>query len=300
MTVDRTPGARAARALCVEVAATPTPGNVDRHRDLPDLRFEQFLAGAAGARAGLDAAAGDAPVGDAFETAVAGMADAAGTNTQFGALLLLVPLVRAAAADDITADGARAAVADTTVADAAGFYRAFEHADVAVSDPPEGLSELDVRRGADAIPALERRGLTLADVLARGAPADGVETLRGDPASLDELGDGNAAEWASGFARTFATAERIETGDGPLADRAADAFLALLASGLDTLLAKRHGLDAAREVRERARALRDDGADRDAVESFADDLVARGWNPGTTADALAAGVFVALERGVDA
>jgi triphosphoribosyl-dephospho-CoA synthase len=37
--------------------------------------------------------------------------------------------------------------------------------------------------------------------------------------------------------------------------------------------------------------------DREAVRSFADDLVDAGINPGTTADCVAAGLFVALERG---
>jgi len=36
--------------------------------------------------------------------------------------------------------------------------------------------------------------------------------------------------------------------------------------------------------------------DRDTVEAFADDLVDRGINPGTTADVTAAGLFVALEH----
>jgi len=64
-------------ALLLEVSTTPTPGNVDRERDLPNLRFEQFLAGAVGARPGLAAAADGAPVGEAFERAVTGMADRA-------------------------------------------------------------------------------------------------------------------------------------------------------------------------------------------------------------------------------
>ncbi|GGL24810.1 2-(5''-triphosphoribosyl)-3'-dephosphocoenzyme-A synthase [Halarchaeum grantii] len=295
--MPRSPAANAELALLLEVAGTPKPGNVDRERDVADLRFEHFLAGAVGARPGLERAAAGAPVGEAFEDAVAGMAEH-GRNTQFGCLLLLVPLVRAAARDDCTPEGVADVVADTTVADAAGFYRAFEHADVAVSDPPEEMAALDVRRGADAIPALESRGTTLADVLAAGAPDDGVATLRGDPDSLAELGDGNAAEWCGGFARSFDAAERIAAGEGPILERTADVFLALLGEGLDTLLAKQHGLEAAFEVRERARDLHESGASREAVSAFGDELVARGWNPGTTADAVAAGLFVALERGV--
>ncbi|MFB6136580.1 MAG: triphosphoribosyl-dephospho-CoA synthase [Halobacteriaceae archaeon] len=269
---------RAELALLLEVSAAPKPGNADRERDLPDLHFEQFLAGAVGARDGLEAAAGDGRLGAAFETAVAGMADAAGTNTQFGCLLLLVPLVRTAATGDLTPDRADEVVGGTTVEDAADFYRAFEHTDVAVGDPPAGMADLDVRRGAAAVPAVRERSVTLYDVLA---------------ASADR--DGNAAQWASGFEDVFETAGRIREGDGPLTDRAARAFLDRLAAEPDTLVRTEHGEAVAEEVRRRAADLR--GADEVAVREFAAELVERGVNPGTTADHVCAALYVALERG---
>ncbi|MFB6072740.1 MAG: triphosphoribosyl-dephospho-CoA synthase [Halobacterium sp.] len=275
-----TPSEHAELALLLEVAGAPKPGNVDRERDLADLRFEQFLAGAVGASEGFAAAAdADVPLGDAFETAVAGMADAAGTNTQFGCLLLVCPLVRTAATGDLTRERAAGVVESTTVEDAAGFYRAFEHADVAVRHLPEDADVLDVRRGADAVPQLRERGLTLADVMELSADRDA-----------------NARELVDGFPRVFRAAAHVEAGDGPLVDRAADAFLHLLAEAPDTLVATEHGDAVAREVQERALELQD--ADRDAVRAFADDLVDRGVNPGTTADLTAAALFVALERGV--
>ncbi|MFC6728106.1 triphosphoribosyl-dephospho-CoA synthase, partial [Natronoarchaeum mannanilyticum] len=58
----RTPAQNAELALLLEVAGTPKPGNVDRKRDLPDLRFEHFLAGAVGAQDGLRAAGRGDPV----------------------------------------------------------------------------------------------------------------------------------------------------------------------------------------------------------------------------------------------
>ncbi|WP_254767889.1 triphosphoribosyl-dephospho-CoA synthase [Salinilacihabitans rarus] len=274
----RTAAGNAELALLLEVAGTPKPGNVDRHRDLDDLRFEHFLAGAVGARDGLEMAAEGAAVGPAFERAVEGMAAQGGGNTQFGALLLLVPLVRAAR-EDLSQPVAESVVERTTVADAAAFYRAFDHVDVFVSEPPADLEPLDVRRGSDAVPALEQRGLTLLDVMDRSVPGDDV-----------------AREWLTGFERSFAAAERIAAADGPVADRAAATFLSLLAERPDTLVAKRSGEGVAREVTERAAELRESAADRERVEAFADDLVARGINPGTTADLTAAGLFIALER----
>ncbi|WP_336364137.1 triphosphoribosyl-dephospho-CoA synthase [Halalkalicoccus salilacus] len=277
----RTTAGNAELALLLEVAGTPKPGNVDRRRDLPGLRFEHFLAGAVGAGEGLRDAAAGAPVGEAFERAVRGMADQEGGNTQFGALLLLVPLVRAASEDALSADGTTAVVEATTVEDAAAFYRAFEHCEVFVDDPPEDAPKLDVRRGSEAIPDLERRGLTLLDVM-----------------RLSEAEDDVAREWTHGFERSFRTAERIAESEGPLSKRGAQAFLDLLAERPDTLVAKKHGERVAEEAMQRARRARDN-ADPDAVEALAEAFVEEGINPGTTADIVAAGLFVALERGVE-
>ncbi|WP_135806661.1 triphosphoribosyl-dephospho-CoA synthase [Halorussus marinus] len=273
-----TPSEHAQLALLLEVAGTPKPGNVDRERDLPDLRFEHFLAGTVGAGEGLRSAADGAPVGEAFERAVEGMSRQSGGNTQFGALLLLVPLVRAAAADDLSPDGATRVVEDTTVEDAANFYRAFDHVDVFVGDPPEDADALDVRRGSDAVPAVRERELSLYDVLALGDDDDDV-----------------AAEWTGGFERTFWAADRLADFEGPASGRAARVYLELLAREPDTLVATKHGRKAAESVRVRAQEALEGGPA--VVEAFAESLVADGINPGTTADVTAAALFVALARG---
>ncbi len=269
-------------ALLLEVAGTPKPGNVDRHRDLPDLRFEHFLVGAVGSRPGLSMAEDGAAIGPAFERAVRGMASQGGGNTQFGALLLLVPLVQAARTE-LSPDVADSVVEDTSVADAAAFYRAFDHVDVFVDDPPSELDDLDVRRGSDAIPRLKERELTLYEVLAGGVPGDDV-----------------AREWVTGFERSFAAADRLAATPGTVTERTAATFLALLAERPDTLVTKRRGEAVADRVSDRAATLHERSAvrtDPDAVETFADDLVQREINPGTTADLTAAGLFIALERG---
>ena len=276
----RGPAANAELALLLEVAGTPKPGNVDRERDLADLHFEQFLAGAVGARPGLERASAGAPFGEAFETAVAGMSRQEGGNTQFGCLLLLVPLVAATTAADgdaPTPESVQRVCAATDTADAVGFYRAFEHVDVAVADPPDGMEPLDVRRGADAVPTLHERETTMAELMADSAAHDA-----------------NAREWTEGFPRTFRAADRIVADDGPVTDRAARAFLALLAEAPDTLVATEHGEGVAQEVSARATEI----DDSDEARSWADDLVARGINPGTTADLTAAALYVALARGV--
>lgn len=274
----RSPAANAQLALLLEVTGTPKPGNVDRHHDYPDLRFEHFMARAVGARQGLERAERGSRIGVAFERSIAGMSDQEGGNTQFGALLMLVPLVRAAGEGRLSREGATAVVADTSVEDACEFYRTFEYVDVAVDDPPEGLEPLDVRQGTDAIPELRRRQLTLADVMEVSAPVDGV-----------------AAEWTDGFPRTFGAADRLVDFDGPVPDRTARVFLELLAEAPDTFVEKRADHETAAEVTSRAEAALAGEVDPAAL---ADEFVDRDINPGTTADITAAALFVALERGL--
>ncbi|MFB6220975.1 MAG: triphosphoribosyl-dephospho-CoA synthase [Halolamina sp.] len=285
----RSPAENAELALLLEVASTPKPGNVDRRRDLEDLRFEQFLAGGVGSARGLRMAAAGASLGRAFERAVAGMRRQSGGNTQFGCLLLLTPLVGAAAQDDLTPAGVERRCRATTVEDAVAFYRAFEHVDVAVGDPPEGADELDARRGSDAEPALRDRDMTLWDVMDLSAyPPEGVP-------------DTNGLEWVEGFPRTFAAATEILADDGPVTERGARAFLGMLAAEPDTLVATNHGAETAREVQERAATTLDaveESGSLAPAESLARAFVEEGINPGTTADRTAAALFVALERGL--
>lgn len=278
----RTPAENAQLALLLEVAGTPKPGNVDREHEYSDLRFEHFLAGTIGAREGLAMAAAGEPVGEAFERAARGMATQRGGNTHFGALLLLTPLVQAAAAEDLTPGGTAAVVASTTVADASDFYRTFEHVDVAVAEPPDGWGDLDVRRGEAAIPALHERDLTLQDVMESSAERDGV-----------------AREWVARFERSFRLADRLATLKGPIGDRTSRAYLEALAAEPDTFVAINHNAETAREVTDRAAAVLSGEVDPGGVEQFADELIEREINPGTTADITAGGLFVALERGLE-
>ena len=277
----RTVAENAELALLLEVAGTPKPGNVDRHRDYEDLHFEHFLAGAVGAQSGLRAAADPdgPPVGVAFERAVEGMSHQRGGNTQFGALLLTVPLARAAGRGDLSPAGVSAVVESTGIEDAAGFYRAFEHVDVSVEDPPEDMDALDVRRGAEAVDELRSRRLTLEAIMERSAERDGV-----------------AREWVGGFERSFDAAARLTELSGRLTDRAATVFLELLAAEPDTFVAINHDQATAEDVTERAAAALAGETD---PETLGEDLLAEGINPGTTADITAAALFIALERGAE-
>lgn len=284
----RSPAENAELALLLEVAGTPKPGNVDRHRDLADLRFEQFLAGSVGSARGLRMAAAGAPLGRSFERSVAGMSRQSGGNTQFGCLLLLTPLVNVAAKNDLSQEVVDARCRETTVDDAVDFYHAFEHVDVAVGDPPEDAANLDVRRGSAAEPALRERDLTLRDVMELSAEA--------------EIPDTNGQEWVEGFPRTFAAAESLLADESRVLDRTARCFLRELAAEPDSLVATNHGKEQAQEVQSRAaethETVRKTGS-LDAADELAEEFVTEEINPGTTADRVAAALFVALERGLE-
>lgn len=274
-----TPASHAQLALLLEVSSTPTPGAVDRDHDHEDLRFEHFLAGTLGAADGLEAAAEAESIGTAFERAVRGMATVqSGGNTQFGALLLLVPMVRAAATDGLTPEAATAVVERTTVADAAAFCRAFDAVPVGLGPPPDGLAELDLREPTAAAATIEDRGISLDQLMSMSAETDGI-----------------AREWTNGFERTFAAGDRLQALSGPLTERGSTVFLELLAAEPDPFIAKRHGDQAAERATEGAAAVL--AGDREPAD-LAASLQAAGINPGTTADLLAGGLFIALDRGV--
>lgn len=277
-TVSRSLAQNAQLALLLEVSGTPKPGNVDREREYEDLLFEHFITGAVGAQQGLQLAADGEPVGRAFERAIAGMSHQSGGNTQFGAILLLTPLLSARARGNLSREGAKNVVESTTVEDTVNFYRAFDHVDVSVDDPPAGMEPLDVRRGSQAEPAIRERGLTLAELMAESADIDGI-----------------AAEWTDGFSRTFEAAHGLQRSSGPVTNRASALFLALLASEVDTFVTTQHDSETAMEVQNRAQAVLD--GDENPYE-LAEEFVERNINPGTTADIVAGALFIALERGL--
>lgn len=274
----RSTAANAELALLLEVSSTPKPGNVDRRREYPDLRFEHFVTGAVGARSGFNLAANGESVGRSFERAIAGMSEQQGGNTQFGAVLNIIPLVAAAGRGSLTPEGVSEVVAETTVADTVRFYEGFEHVSVSVDDPPAEMEALDVRRGADAAPAIRDRGITLEELMEESADRDGI-----------------AAEWSTGHQRTFEAARGVETGSGPITTRGAAVFLALLSQEIDTFVVTQHDEATAREVKERANAVL---AGEEDVTGLAEEFVDRGINPGTTADIVAGGLFIALEQGL--
>jgi len=297
----------AAQLACLLEASVAKPGNVSPDRSFADLRYEDFLAGAAAIGAPL-AAAGSRPLGLTIRAAIEETARWTRSNVNLGIVLLLAPLARAAvrlkpdttSADDTASsyvvsglsrtsvlpgfnlslrDEARRVLAATTVDDARDVYAAIRLA------APGGLGTVDDQDIAD------EPTQTLLDVMRLAAGRDGI-----------------AHEYATAYELTFMTgvpAFERALGDG-LSWPAAivEMFLTLLATTADTHIARRGGAAMAEEVSRQARAAIAAGGVRSADGRDAIERMDRGLrdprhlgNPGTTADLTAAVIFIALLGG---
>jgi triphosphoribosyl-dephospho-CoA synthase len=203
------------------------------------------------------------------------------TNTNLGIVLLLAPLFRAALQPG--PGGLRQRLKhvlhDLDQEDARLVYRAIRLA------RPGGLGRVgrqDVRRPPTA---------TLRDCMRLAADRDAV-----------------AREYATGYDATWRVGlpalGRARAGGLSIEQAVVAAGLALLAEFPDTLIARRHGIAAARTVSREAQAvLAAGGPATPAGRALADRLdrrlrsPRRRWNPGATADLVTASLFVwLLER----
>ncbi len=272
---------------CLVEAAAPKPGNVTPWRPARGTAFADFAASAlaiaaslAAAARGAGAPAGLAP-GAAIRAAVEATRAATPTNTNLGIILLLVPLARAAAlvpaggrplgapALQASLDGV---LAGLTVADARDAYAAIRLA------APGGLGRAESEDVANEPTVDLRAAMRLA-------------------AARDDV----AREYAEGYPVTFgigAPALRRHADLG-LERAAVEAALEILAVRPDTLVARKAGDAAAREVSAEARAVLSRGGFRTAAGrrrlAQMDRALRRGGlNPGTTADLVASSLFVHL------
>jgi triphosphoribosyl-dephospho-CoA synthase len=269
--------ATAAQLACLLEVSAAKPGNVSPTRHFHDARYEHFLASAAAIGPAM-MRAGERAVGSTILEATEATARWAPSNTNLGIILLLVPLARAALGG--VADTFRASVASvlagTTVADACDVYAAIRCA------RPGGLGHVDAQD------VNEEPTATLREVMTLAAERDAI-----------------AREYATGFATTFdiavPTLVRARQDELLWDDAIVETYLTLLAHQPDTLIARKLGVDAARDVSRRATAVLASGGVRTAAgraEIAALDVTLRDscnrMNPGTSADLTAAAIFVGL------
>jgi triphosphoribosyl-dephospho-CoA synthase len=268
-------------AMLFELSSSPKPGNVDRCHDFSDIGFHHFLASAVSsypvfrkASQGLGS-----PGSLILEGVQAWRTWNLSSNTHFGSLVLMIPIALAAGTasskgSDLESD-LPGVLGGTSVQDAIDFYRAFELAGARVTEV-ELFSLLDP--GSEN--ALCQSEKTLLELMRLSMGHDIV-----------------AREWATNYRRSFLLAERLaeQTEKFGLNDGVVRTFLEALAEVPDSLISAKFGPDKAHQVsRQAALALADSTLEK--ARQMDCDLLARDINPGSTADLIAASLFISLLR----
>jgi triphosphoribosyl-dephospho-CoA synthase len=280
---------------CVLEVRAPKPGNVHPHARFADLEWLDFVR-SGNAVAPILARTAELGVGRAIREAVAATRGVAPSNTNLGIVLLLAPLAAAAARGGVV-DQLEPVLAGLTVADAEQVYEAIRLAQPGgLGTTPEG----DVAAAPTG---------TLREMMRLAAQRDSV-----------------AAEYAHGYPVTLGLGRPYLERHWPrgLSDPRpviVGLHLELMAAVPDTLLARKCGEAIARESAERARHVLAAGwpnraqpnpsqpnpspspglshnpfPEGTALGQFDAWLRAEGHrrNPGTTADLVAASLFIFL------
>jgi triphosphoribosyl-dephospho-CoA synthase len=287
---------QAAELACVMEVLSPKPGNVSPGKPFKYLNEMTFVASAVGLAEAFGEAG--APVGKLVERAVRAAGRLVRRNANLGMILLLAPLVRAAN-DVLTAGGPCPRGRGTS---AASLHRAVE---LVLAGLGENDSSSIYRAVVFASPeGLGRSGVYDVEELAAldgGGRVPVVEAMRA-ASGWDSV----AREYASGYEITFGlTVPKLASlwKEGrALRSSVAQTFLFLMSEVPDTLIARKLGEEAARGAAHAAgRALALGGffteEGRQAAEALGVMLGDRDnlMNPGTTADLIAAGIFVFME-----
>ena len=268
-------------AMLFELSSSPKPGNVDRCHDFSDIGFHHFLASAVSSYPVFrKAAQGLGRPGSLILEGVQAWKDwNVSSNTHFGSLVLMIPIALAAGTasrqgGDLESDLPEI-LEKTTVQDAVDFYRAFELAGARVTEV-ELFSLMDP--GSENALCQSEKPL--------------LELMR-----LSMGHDIVAREWATNYRRSFLLAERLaeQTEKFGLNDGVVRTFLEALAEVPDSLISAKFGPEKARQVsRQAAQALADSTLEK--ARQMDCDLLEKDINPGSTADLIAASLFISLLR----
>ena len=273
--------AAAAQLACLLEVSAEKPGNVTPTHSFCDMRYEDFLRSAVAFGPEM-AQAGTRTVGETVQAAIAATRRWTQANTNLGIVLLFAPLARAALAGgtDLRTN-LKKVLRGLTIADAQAVYTAIRLAS------PGGLDnrvDHDVRTEPT---------VTLREAMASAVARDKI-----------------AAEYLSDYAITFE--QGLPVLKSVLAKGVTtrlaivQTYLELLAATPDTLIARKRGLAMAQFVSDEARQVLICGGvfsarGLDAItilDAYLRQAADNQLNPGTTADLVAAALFVALLEGV--
>lgn len=274
----------AIRWACVLEATAPKVGNVYPGRDFDDLTYLDFVTAAE-----LTASAFEPPPPSFSHGVLAACnasADQLGTNVNLGILLLLGPLVQVDAADGHVrldrsswSSGVTAVLDSMTADDSIRLYAAINVA------KPGGMGQSDEMD------------------LSGPPPQDFLAAMR-HAATRDRIARNYSDGFADLFHHVLPVVQQSVLDEHDLLSGLVLAQLRLLAAEPDTLIARKFGDGVAREVQRRARFDHRDAEQRDAFDRYLRtgtlDLAGQSnrINPGTTADLIAAAVYVLLREAV--
>lgn len=273
--------ADAVRWACVLEATAPKPGNVHPGRSFADLDYADFVTAS---RITADAITeSDRTIGERILTAVDEGCRSHRSNVNLGIVLLLTPLV--VAGEQSVADG--------------------ETFEFSLKRVLESIGEYDSRRIFAAIGKSRGGGLKLddSDNALRAMDACDRDAQHDDLMAAMRLSrdrDQIAAEYAThfnGVLRELTPLLHSQIRDrGDLLLGIATTAVVWLARYPDSLILRKAGREAALEVKRRAGLV--DVEDPCSVDDFDVYLRSQGnrLNPGTTADLIAAGLFVLLRQ----
>ncbi len=270
-------GQCASLAIILEATA-PKPGNVHRGADFEDLTYPDFMVAATMIGPMMEGAV-QLPLGQTVLSAIEATQLAVETNTSLGTVLLIAPLAKVPRVTPLTA-GLPAVLQQLTAQDAHDVYRAILLA------KPGGMGKVNQ---AD---------------LSGTPPDDLVAAMR-----LAQDRDMVARQYANQFHDIFHTVvpwlqEAWQAGMS-ISRAVVHVQLRLMSQFPDSLIARQRGPEVAQRSAAMAAAVLEAGQPGDeAYENALDDLDF--WlrsdhharNPGTTADLIAAGLFVALRDGL--
>jgi triphosphoribosyl-dephospho-CoA synthase len=195
------------------------------------------------------------------------------TNTHFGSLVLMIPIALATRRQKDLKSEVASVLKNTTIQDAIDFYRAFNLAGARVADVNE-FSLMDKSSNK----RLRQEGKTLQDLM-----------------YLSEDHDLVAREWSTNYERSFLLSKRLAKliEKHGLNDGVVRTYLEALAEVPDSLICAKFGLEKAMQVSLQAgNALKD--LTLDGARKMDCDLLANDINPGSTADLVAASLFIFL------
>lgn len=266
-----------ATLACIWEATAAKPGNVYRGADFEDLTYVDFLTSATVIGPIIEQTS-QRGIGQTIRGGVQATQSAVGTNTNLGILLLLAPL--AAQGSGNAPIGIDEVLASLTTNDTRCVYEAIRLAN------PGGLGHVD----AADVNEIQPPEITLLEAMRLAADRDLI-----------------ARQYTNGFAEVHWLADNMERFlklDIPLNDVIVRAFIELLGREPDSLIARKCGLATAKEVTARANALHEyalvgDDAYHQALADLDFYLRSDGHqlNPGTSADMVAATLFILLRDG---